>query len=838
MADTTYPGRPNPHAVPLRAAPDAPDGDDPKRVALVAGRWTAQDAACQARDRMVEEHTRMLAGRQWDVWSDVEGRFVDPTVYLEPDERRFRQRPTIDYLRRGFRLNIAKLTESPPVIAFQPATADRTDAMLAEVADTLCKTLAQQARMDALRPIYMGWAWATGTAFLKSRAVYDGEEQPVVGPALLNGAQGEEVVAPAVPYDAQGNPLARLVGAMGGAEGEVVGDDPQGLGALLDESTDPADLPRAAGAPGDAPEPSPYGDVPAEYGFGEYGYEVTGEAATRRKARIVVDVLAAPEVRREWRDGPIEEARWVIHRTYLTRTQVEERYGVVLDEDATPSAKGGAGGEGLGAGGKGGGVLERIRFGSGHFGAATQKMGGETTRGISAAKEAGDTLVAVDEMWEKPCPDYPTGRLLVVLPHLRRVLLDGPRPFPKLAGAGPFREVPCDQIPGRMFPSCPMEMAAPLQKALNRVAAHMMEHAAKCSDPVRVVDPSRGVEPSDWTNQRGLILTGDLSTGSPIAFVSPAALGREVAEMRDWLREELMDVLNLAGSEGKAPTSDSSGELIEQLRYNSDRPVSALAHSAVRAEAGLAEDWLAILPTIWTDAEIISAAGEDGTLRTVTVRPELFETGRVHVVPVMESMLPESRGERQARVLRDYQLGVFGQPGAPDAVRKYMDLMRYPHNGRSLEPGGVDRATAKRHLGRLVQGTPAAELVLLETYDYAVHLDVVRGFTASPEFLEYDPAVQEQVMLHYQLLRGAAVAAQMQQQQLAGAVQSALVVQAGQQAALTQRMMPAPATPDGAPGADGTAGTNAPTPAQSGQQHAPPSADGRPPFVQSPGAPT
>jgi hypothetical protein len=832
--------RVNPHAVPLRAAPDQPDALDPKRVALVAARWSAQDAACQGRDRMVEEHVRMLAGRQWDVWSDVTGTFVDPLVYLEPDERRWRQRPVIDYLGRGFQLAVAKLTESPPVIAFTPATSDREDAMLAETADTICKTVAQQADMDGIRPLYMGWAWVAGAAYLKSRVVYDGEEQPIVGPAVLPGPQGQEIVAPAVPYDAQGNPLAKLVGAMGGVEGEA--SDMAGAVSAIPEGAEVLDSdvpPDMAGAPVDA-----YGDVPSEYGYGDFGYEVTGAPATRRKARIVVDVLSPVEIRTEWRVAPIQEKRWVIHRTYLTRGEIEERYGVALDPDAVTTGKG-AEGAGANTGGasassvRGGGFLESLKLGVGHFGAVSQKLTGGNASGVAGAPEAGDGLLAVDEMWEKPCPEYEQGRLLVVLPALSRVLLDGPRPF-QTVGAGPFREVACLEKPGRMFPSTPLEMAVSLQKALNRVAAQIMEHSNRCANPKLIVDPASGIEPADVTNKPGQILSASLAQGPAMAYVSPAPLGKEVFAMRDWLREELLSTLNIAGSEGSTPTADASGELVEQLRFNADRSISSIAHSAVRAEAGASEDWLAMLPTIWTDEEVIAAAGEDGTVRTVTVRPELFEQGRVNVVPVMESMMPESRGERQLRVLRDYQLGVFGEPGSPEANRQYLELMKYPHTNRSLEPGGVDRATAKRNLGRLVQGTPAAEIPLFQQYSYAAHLEVVREFIAAPEFVDFDPAIQHEVQLHFQLLQGAAVAAQMAAQQVAGAAQMALTVQAGAQAQLAAATHPAPAGPagpqDGAPGA--SAGNTTPrTPAESGTENAPPSANGQPPFAVHPGAP-
>ena len=63
--------------VPMRAAPDQPDANDAKRVALVQGLWHSQDAAYRSRDREIEEHVRMVLGQQWSVYNPMLGRWID-----------------------------------------------------------------------------------------------------------------------------------------------------------------------------------------------------------------------------------------------------------------------------------------------------------------------------------------------------------------------------------------------------------------------------------------------------------------------------------------------------------------------------------------------------------------------------------------------------------------------------------------------------------------------------------------------------------------------------------------------------------------------------------------
>jgi hypothetical protein len=91
--------------------------------------------------RTIEENVRMLAGRQWDVWSEPLGCYVDVTHYMTDEERRWRQRPVVNLLEYWFMITHARLTENPPTVTFLPATADRLDQLKAEALTPTFKTL-------------------------------------------------------------------------------------------------------------------------------------------------------------------------------------------------------------------------------------------------------------------------------------------------------------------------------------------------------------------------------------------------------------------------------------------------------------------------------------------------------------------------------------------------------------------------------------------------------------------------------------------------------------------------------------------------------------------------
>jgi hypothetical protein len=162
--------------VPLRSKPNVPDNNDSNRLQLVRSRWDSQDPMLAQRDKQIEENIRMLAGRQWEVFSPTLGRFVDVSIFMNDKERAFRQRPVINRLFYWFMLTHARLTENPPVVSFQPSTADRKDAILAEIMDVVFKTQWLEVGMLEVLDRLVAWLIPSGAAYLKSRIDFTGGE--------------------------------------------------------------------------------------------------------------------------------------------------------------------------------------------------------------------------------------------------------------------------------------------------------------------------------------------------------------------------------------------------------------------------------------------------------------------------------------------------------------------------------------------------------------------------------------------------------------------------------------------------------------------------------------
>ena len=197
----------------MREQPDAEDKLDGSRSSFVNDLWNSQTWALQYRDRQVEENIRMLAGQQWMIFSDLLQKWIDVSKFLTDDERRWRQRPVVNRLLYWYMLTHARMTENPPVVAFQAATGDRYDALLAETMDTVFKSLWIEMGMVEVIDQLFSWLIPGGRAYLRTRVDQNsGPQIQLQGPAMLDQPGGGQMFVDQAPYDVEGNALVQPAG--------------------------------------------------------------------------------------------------------------------------------------------------------------------------------------------------------------------------------------------------------------------------------------------------------------------------------------------------------------------------------------------------------------------------------------------------------------------------------------------------------------------------------------------------------------------------------------------------------------------------------------------------
>ncbi|MDH3291568.1 MAG: hypothetical protein OEO20_11555 [Gemmatimonadota bacterium] len=679
----------------IRKQPREPDKDDGQRIAWATSLWDAQDELLRIRDRMIEENLRMLAGQQWTVYNNRIGRFVDVTRWMTDEEKRWRQRPVFNRLLLWFMITHARMNENPPIITFLPGP-DRIDAEAAITNDIIWKAKWREIGLTAIWDRASAWLVPSGTVYLRSRI--DPEKGKLVP------RQGRSQLP------------------MMGPEGPMMdGEEPM----VTEEEFD---------------------DVP----FGEDfeplmemtpdGTRTKGQPFVERKGDLNVDVFNALQVRGEWSPRPWHEKRWHQIRTFLTPQEIMHTWGVDTIGEAETAADST-------------GALERILFGKGFFGAADAFFGSDF-----AGASMPEQLVEVFELWHRPIMlpsaprmresvEGPGGRVLVCTRN--KVLNDDVRPFPFKYTSG-LRRFEFVNVPGRPGGgTTPQEAMNGAQRAYNRGWAQILEHRNLVTNPKGIIDSMSGLEENDVDNEPG---TWHVVTRRPnvpaMEYVAPPPLGQDVYQTQALLLNEITDLGALSGTEGDAPTEDASGELVKELRFNADRFVGPTMRRAVEEFGRLAEDWQAMLPFVFDEEELFSYAGEDNTARTILILPTLFTEGKVNVQPDIESMLPEGRGERQQRIAALYANGLFGQPGSPEAIKRFFDLSSFPHLDRARKFGGVHRITAEQENGQILQGMDVRQIPVFEWYDDAIHLMVHEDFMASPEYLKQEEPIRKAFEFH------------------------------------------------------------------------------------------
>lgn len=683
-----------------------PDAFDGARIDYFGGRWRSQDQALRQRDRSIEENVRMLCGQHWTAWNSVTGRFYDISEWLTEAERRWRQRPAVLWVQMWFIITHARLTENPPILTFLPGP-DRIDAELADVQDRIFKLQWRQAGMTDVVDRMMTWMIPAGRVHLGSRIdPHKGDWKKWIGHAdslPIVGANGQPI-----PNPQTGQPLDTATAARMGML------PPQVAQGFDDIPFDEKGNPRAVFTPD--------------------GPQMTGPPHAEREGLISADIFSPLEARGQWGPMPWHEKRWHGTCGYFTPEQVWEQWQVEVEPDTNYDESGA-------------GTLDRLLFGTGFYGAAT----GRWATGTGGLEQAREGLCTVHQNWEAPdptqpdSPENPGGRHIIWTP--KKVIRDGPRgaAFPYTS---PIRCFDFVRIPGRPSGTSPQDMLNGPNRSYNKLRAQSMEHANLCSNPKYVKDSGAGE--FVWTNEPGTGITVTRRPNVPaVEWLVPPPLGDDVYKNMDLARGEIFELGFITGTQGEPLSPEQSGEAIKELRFNSDRFLGPTTRRAVEEFGRLAEDWMVLTPLIYDTARIISASGEDNVATTIMVQPELFKLGKVNVVPDVESMLPEGRGERQAQTYQLWKDGAYNTPDDPFGVRTFMEQMRFPHLARSARPGGVDRVTAEQENGKLIQGAPFQEIPVLPWYDHIVHLTEHERLMKSPEFLKLSPEIQFNFEQHW-----------------------------------------------------------------------------------------
>ena len=739
------------------------DTDDTVRDWVNNQSWEYWKDAYRPWWRQVEESARMLSGRQWDTFIESLGEFIDLSSWFAVSDERWRKYPTFNWLAHYYKLTLSKLTENVPGIGFLPATPDEKDARLASVMEPVWKNAWRRMNMaEQMFPLY-GWVIVAGRGIIKQRWNPDlGDARDFTGPALIHLQGPDGGIEPRVIDQA---PYVRL------ADGSVVPH------ILNQPSTDGAGNFLLHGATG----------LPVFQGgdlnFGPPDRDRAGDIDIEIPSPVSLIVPHGPE--------PFYRKPWIVHEYLLDVDEIARRFGVEVQPENISAEE----------------VIQlKLQYGT-NYGIPTWGFGGYGNLS-SIHRQALKNTARVRERWTRAVPSHPVlerGRLTIVTHD--QILQDDINPYWTETNPGrdvwPFEAFDLIRYPFRQEGTSDFEIMNPIQRAVNRRMGAIMDSVDYNEQPLTVIARGANIEESPAELNRPGATTEVDTQGvpwPPITRLPPASIPQSSVQLNGILQNWLMQFGSQPlGSEGLPVTTDASGELQREVRFDTDRVWGATlrAHSYVWARA--AETMVAIYGACVTDDRLLALAGEDAAWEFLTIRADIF-SGTIHAVPTPESAVLESRQDKQNRIMGLVAAQIIPPPMA-------LELLQYPDLHRLTRPGGPAWSMAERENFEMFNGQMAQ---VLPEQDHAAHLQNHKRRMQTIEYRDAGPRVQALFRLHVYLHEQ--MAAQESIQQLKVAAPTAL---AG--ASLGRLVQQVHAGPGGPAGNGGSApsGSRPPSPGNS-----------------------
>lgn len=485
---------------------------------------------------------------------------------------------------------------------------------------------------------------------------------------------------------------------------------------------------------------------------------------------MTLDVLPPTAVLWPFGPEPCWQKPWMIHDYLLHVDEIKERFGIEVQPDSL------AGQDDL---------LSYVGF-TDPYGMPTSQ-GGWSRMADPAVLEG---MKKCKTRWSLPTAQDPNGRVTIVTRE--KVLWDAPNPYvipgQKERVLIPYYAFDRVGYPFRQEGLSDLEVMNPIARARDRRGAAMMDSADHLEQSLTIYNKAvLGDQPDSAFNRTGALMGADFfSGGMPVQRLDPPGLPQGSLELWGLLDDEMTRAGNMDSPVPKGSTNDPSGELLRQMRFDIDRPLSSTLryHSYIWARVG--EDLAHILGCCCTDTRLLSMSGEDNAWTFLEVGPELFQ-GSINVEPVLESAVLETRQDKQNRILQAFQQAAALQVQDPKLAQQFLQVLNYPDIVRATRPGGEAYSLAVReNVEMFLSGEPAT---VWPEQDHAVHIEQHKAAMQGTRFRDADPVIQQAFRLHLQIH----IASMMQQMQ----VQSGQMAQvAGAEASQMQEAMPPPPPED------------------------------------------
>ena len=295
-------------------------------------------------------------------------------------------------------------------------------------------------------------------------------------------------------------------------------------------------------------------------------------------------------------------------------------------------------------------------------------------------------------------------------------------------------EVP---VSGRLWGTCALEQAIPIQVAYNRARSQIIEHINTVSRPPWLIPKGSGIQDTAFTGE----------PGEKIKFTWP--MKPELAKPVDFpqgnhqnITQLVVDLEDVASQHeaqrGVAPGRVESGVGLAALMEQDDSILAAAAQQTAYALGEAGSCLLKIAAKMVDEERIVKVVGE-GHLIDVKHFKGKDLVGRnssraganyFDVMVEMGASIPLTPAARRELAINLAQFNILDPTQKADR-EKILELLELKRDPTTLSPGQLDKANARYEHAQLGQ----AEMVEIKSWDDdELHISSHREFQKSPEY--------------------------------------------------------------------------------------------------------
>lgn len=619
------------------------------------------------------------------------------------------------------------LSAKEPDTRARPGSDAPEDIAAAQVADKNFDVILKEAREDVARSIGASWLTLTGTVIF--HPCYDND--PKHGTTFVQHLNCADCGA-TFPPDQAGAPVPlappnppTLPMAM-----EQGIQEPATAGSTLNMQNGAA--PEAE--PAEVPEPQMSECSCPQCGSGkcseardEQGKEVGEELPN---GRLRLEVFSPFEVFIDLEARSMDEVQQLLIRRRYPLDEIRRKYNHPELEGDNNSNVGGAIGLNL---------LRALAYASGNAMYGT---------GIASGRNIGDDQsITVDQLWIRPCTDFPEGMVAIYANEklLNESDVGSGLPYRDLDNKPiwPWHLVPFDYVPGRIFGKTPLDDVAPKQEQRNKLESLIQLIITRSANPVWLLPKGLGI--TEITGEPGQTIEGNW--GMDPRLKPERVSGENVpTSLIAWLEKIDKDIDELAGTfdvmRGNAPPGVTAGTALRLLLERANTRYTPVIRRFETSWERICKDLLVIFQQFATEERIAKIQGPGNTWE-IQRFSKADLNGSIDVVVEAGSAIPKSTVGEQA-LIQDLATMRIIDPINPETQYKILEKF-----GSTNLLGDIDLNIryAQRENWRFINDKAIPSInVIIDVHP--VHMTVHKQYALSSDFEAIDESLKQEWMKH------------------------------------------------------------------------------------------